>query len=309
MIVNNILRFLAGCLSAWYPNNKISLNKDTKLRRYILSRIKKLREDNSNLQKTHKIFNKKVINLLHDINLRNFLRKNFIQKMFFLQNRFFIYQELMELKKSKKWNFYKNLLVEDSIGNPIRFFLYLKSSGNKINHVYHLSVLENELKIKLKKKVKKVFEFGGGYGCMARIFSKIDKNIKYTCFDTIYVNLLQYYYLSHNNLDVGFVKNRQFFLNSKFENTKEKNDLFIANWSLSETPIQFRNKFYFKIINSKYIFICFQEKFENINNLKYFNNLKKKLKNKFDIKITKNKFYKGNFILKQNHYFFVGKKL
>ena len=144
---------------------------------------------------------------------------------------------------------------------------------------------------------------------MARIFSKIDKNIKYTCFDTVYVNLLQYYYLSHNNLDVGFVKNRQFFLNSKFKNTKEKNDLFIANWSLSETPIQFRKKFYFKIIYSKYIFISFQEKFEDINNLKYFYNLKKKLENKFDIKIIKNKFYKGNFIHKQNHYFFVGKKL
>ena len=309
MIISDLLRFIVGCISGWYPNKKISSKKDAKLRKYILSKVKKIKKDNNNLQKTHKIFNQKIISLLQDINLRNFLRKNFIQKMFFLQNRLFIYQELMELKKSKKWNFYKNLLIEDGIGNPIRFFLYLKSSGNKINHVYHLSVLENELKIKLKKKIKKVFEFGGGYGCMARIFSKIDKNIKYTCFDTVYVNLLQYYYLSHNNLDVGFAKNRQFFLNSEFKDTKEKNDLFIANWSLSETPIQFRNKFYFKIINSKYIFICFQEKFENINNFKYFNNLKKKLKNKYDIKIIKNRFYKGNFIFKQNHYFFVGKRL
>jgi 16S rRNA G1207 methylase RsmC len=52
------------------------------------------------------------------------------------------------------------------------------------------------LKIDLKKDIKKVFEFGGGYGCMARIFSKINKNVKYTCFDTHYVNLLQYYYLN-----------------------------------------------------------------------------------------------------------------
>ena len=127
--------------------------------------------------------------------------------MFFLQNRLFIYQELKKLKKSKKWKFYKNLLIEDNIGNPIRFFLYLKSSGNRINHVYHLSVFENELKIDIKKNIEKVFEFGSGYGCMARIFSKISKKIKYTCFDTQYVNLLQYYYLKHNNLDVGFLKN------------------------------------------------------------------------------------------------------
>ena len=152
MIISNLLRFFAACLSGWYPNNKISINKDTKLRKYILSKIKETRENNNNLQKTHKIFNQKIINLLNDKNLKNFLRKNFIQKMFFLQNRLFIYEELKELKKLKKWNFYKNLLVEDSIGNPIRFFLYLKSSGNKINHVYHLSVLENELNISIKKK-------------------------------------------------------------------------------------------------------------------------------------------------------------
>ena len=309
MIISNIFRFLAGCLSAWYPNNQISKNKDTKLRKYIISKIKIIQINNNNLQKTHQIFNQKIIHLLQSKNLKNFLRKNFIQKMFFLQNRLFIYEELKELKKLKKWNFYKNLLIEDSIGNPIRFFLYFKSSGNKINHVYHLSVLENELKIDLKKKIKKVFEFGGGYGCMARIFSKINKDIKYTCFDTNYVNLLQYYYLSHNNLNVGFIRNKQFFLNSKFENTNEKNDLFIANWSLSETPIQFRNKFYLKIANSKYIFICFQEKFENINNLKYFNNLKFKLEKKFDIRIIKNRFYKGNFVFKQNHYYLIGRKL
>ena len=309
MIFSNILRFFAGSLTSWYPNKKVSVNKDAKIRKFILNKIKKIKINNNNLQKTHKIFNQKIVHLLQDNDLRNFLRKNFIQKMFFLQNRLFIYNELKELKKSKKWNLYKSLLNEDSIGNPIRFFLYLKSSGNKINHVYHLSVLENELNISLKKKIKKVFEFGGGYGCMARIFSKIGKDIKYTCFDTVYVNLLQYYFLKHNNLDVGFLKNRRFFLSSKLEKRKEKNDLFLANWSLSETPIHLRNRFYSKITNSRYIFICFQEKFENINNLKYFFNLKNKLKKKFYIKIIKNKFYRGNIIFKQNHYFFLGKKL
>ena len=92
MIISDLLRFFAGCISGWYPNNKISLNKDIKLRKYIFTRIKKIKENNNNLQKTHKIFNQKVISLLHDINLKNFLRKNFIQKMFFLQNRPFIYQ-------------------------------------------------------------------------------------------------------------------------------------------------------------------------------------------------------------------------
>ena len=49
--------------------------------------------------------------------------------------------------------------------------------------------------------------------------------------------------------------------------------------------------------------------FENIDNLKYFNLLKKKLSSKFEIVIKKNRFYKGNIFYKQNHYFFNGKKL
>ena len=78
---------------------------------------------------------------------------------------------------------------------------------------------------------------------------------------------------------------------------------------MSETPINFRKKFISQILNSKFIFISFQEKFENINNLQYFNDLKYKLKNKFKIKILKNQFYKGNFLNKQNHFFLIGKKL
>ena len=48
-------------------------------------------------------------------------------------------------------------------------------------------------------------------------FSKINPNINYTCFDTYCVNLLQFYYLKYNNLDVGFSERKRFFLTS-FEN-------------------------------------------------------------------------------------------
>ena len=164
------------------------------------------------------------------------------------------------------------------------------------------------------KKIDKVFEFGAGYGCMARIFSKINKKISYICFDTPYVNLLQYYYLKQNNLNVGFKKTNNFILMSNLKKNKDylndlSNHLFIANWSLSETPIKFRKNFFRLIKKSNFILICFQEKFEGINNLNYFINLKKKLSNTFKLKIIKNTFYKGNIFHKQNHYFLIGKKL
>tara|TARA_B100000787_G_C16186991_1_gene295245 strand:+ start:1010 stop:1951 length:942 start_codon:yes stop_codon:yes gene_type:complete len=313
MIISNILRKLSSYLSFWIRDiKKISDTKDLIIRKEIFYKLKQNNTTKKNLKKTHQIFNKQIYLLLCKNNLESFLKESFIQKMFFLHNRFFVFKELNELKKSKKWNLYKKLIIEDSIGGPIRYFLYPKSSGNKINHVYHLSVLSKELDIKLES-IKNVFEFGAGYGCMARIFSKIKRNISYTCFDTYYVNLLQYYYLKHNNLDVGFSKKNRFLLtfeikdinNNKYKNT----DLFIANWSLSETPLKFRNKFVNILKNSRYVLICFQEKFEEIDNLKYFNQLKYNLSNNYKIKIIRNKFYKGNFIKKQNHYYFLAKKL
>ena len=45
------------------------------------------------------------------------------------------------------------------------------------------------------KLIKNIIEIGGGYGCMARIFSKINKSCNYLIFDTEEVNYLQYYYL------------------------------------------------------------------------------------------------------------------
>ena len=251
--------------------------------------------------------------LIKEKKIQNFLRKSFVQKMFFVHNRLFIYKELKDLQNSSRWNFYKKLLIEDEVGNPVRYFLYPSSSGNRINHVFHLSVLIDEFGLDIKK-IKKVFEFGGGYGCMARIFSKINSNIKYFSFDTFWVNLLQFYYLKYNNLDVGFSKKNKFFLNSdskKIENyfNSDNNSLFIANWSISETPIKFRKRFEKIIIKSNYILISFQENFENINNLQYFKILQKKISNKFQIKISKNKFYKGSLLKKQNHFYFLGKKI
>ncbi len=231
--------------------------------------------------------------------------------MFFVHNRLFILKELSELKKDKKWFYYKKLLVEDDVGDPVRYFLYPSSSGNRINHVYHLSCLENTLNIELQK-LENIFEFGGGYGCMARIFSNINNKISYKIFDTNLVNCLQYYYLKQNGLDVGFENNRIELINNleKINHKIEfKNSLFIANWSLSEVPLNLRDKFVSLIGRYENIMISFQKNFEDINNLQYFDNLKENLKYKYNIRIIDNKFYKGNILKPEQHFFLFGKKL
>ncbi len=309
-MISNIVRKLLSYLSFFYKND---LRSTKKKNRFILNQInnklKKLSFNKKNLKQTHNKFNKQILKLLTKNDLTSFLKYGFIQKMFFVHNRIFIFHELNQLKKDSNWQFYKKLIEEDHVGDPIRYFLYPKSSGNRINHVYHLKILAKELGINLKK-IKKVFEFGSGYGCMARIFSKINKKISFTCFDTSYVNLLQFYYLKQNNLNVGFSKKNNFFLISDLKKINNFNsDLFIANWSLSETPINFRKKIFKVIKKSNFILISFQEKFEKINNLKYFKKFEKKLSKNFKFKMIKNKYYNGNLFNKQDHYFLIGKKL
>ena len=54
--------------------------------------------------------------------------------------------------------------------------------------------------------------------------------------------------------------------------------------------------------------IACQENFEDDNNKKYFNKIKKNLEKKYMIKIILNNFYKGNLLKKQKHFFFLAKR-
>ena len=311
MLIKIIRKFLEN-LSIFFRNDLNNFKYDEgSIYKIIDNKIQNIDINFNNLKKTHIIFNQSLYRLLKDRKLKKFLRYSFIQKVFFVHNRIFIYKELNELRKSENWFFFEKLLIEDNVGDPVRYFLYPRSSGNKINHVYHLSCLEKNLNIKLNN-IENVFEFGGGYGCMAKIFSQINQQINYKIFDTNLVNCLQYYYLKQNDLDVGFDKNRFQLINDlrNFDFDKNfKDSLFIANWSLSEVPLSLRNKISMLIENFEYIMIGFQENFEDIDNLKYFKNLQEKLQDRYDITITKNQFYKGNLLKKENHYFLFGKKL
>jgi hypothetical protein len=305
----NIQRNLRAKLSYFFNEKQFDENKDKKLIKELIFKSKKISKKNKkNYIKTHKIFSQNVLNLIQEKKLSNFLQISFIQKMFFVHNRFFLLAYLNELKRSKNWFFWKKLIIEEKIGNPVRYFLYPKSSGNKIFQIYHIKKYTDFLKTSLKG-FDVIFEFGGGYGNLANTFQKINKNCKYIIFDTPEVNLLQYYYLKKNNVNVSFydikIKNKILLIHNlknfkkladKFKNKKI---LFIANWSLSETPLSFRKKI-FPIINLfDFQLISYQSKFEDINNIKYFkifneNNILKKRNSKI-IPITK---------LKNNYYLF-----
>jgi hypothetical protein len=310
--MRNLFRYFLSFLS-FYIKNDISKFKKYNLiiNNEIIAKLKKKKIIKLR-KKTHTIFNQEITNLIKKKKLLNFLRHSFIQKMFFVHNRLFIKNELNEIRKDK--NFFtqwKNLLKEDEIGDPIRYFLYPESSGNRIRQVYHLKKFCDFSKINIKI-IKKVIEIGGGYGCMARIFSKINHKIKYIIFDTFEVNLLQYYFLKLNKLEVNIEDSKSRInltssikINSRINYKNDCKTLLIANWSLSEMPLKLRNKILKLIFKIPYILISFQDKFENINNLKYFEAIKIKLdKKNYETQISGLKYY-NNAILNTNKHFYL----
>ena len=307
MNIRDISRKLRANLSFFFNENERSyLRGELKIIKKINQKANKIKFSKINKLSTHQLFSRKILNIIKNKKLLNFLQLGFIQQMFFIHNRLFIIIELIELRLDKEWKLWKKLIEENKIGNPVRYFLYPKSSGNKIHQVYHLKKYKDFSKIDFKK-FDNVIEFGGGYGNMATIFFKINSKLKYYIFDTYEVNLLQYYYLKKCNLDVGLgiinknkiklICNLNDLKNVVKKTNKKNKNLFIANWSFSEISLNFRKKLSFIFNKYFYHILSFQENFENINNLKYFkkfnkNNLKKKLRSDiFKMKSKKNNFY------------------
>ena len=315
--MRNFFRHIIVYLSFYKLNDLLRIkSQHKKISAYLEKKIKKLEFKKNQRTKTHILFNKEIIDIIKKKKLINFLRQAFIQKMFFVHNRFFINNELGELRKDKKhWNRWRNLLDEDVVGDPIRYFLYLKSSGNRIRQVYHLKRFKDFVDIDLKS-IKNIIEIGGGYGCMARIFSKINKSCNYLIFDTEEVNYLQYYYLNLNKLNVKFETIKaNFNLTKSLSLLKKKllqNNgicLFIANWSLSEMPLKLRWEILRYFDNANYILISFQDKFENIDNINFFKKIKNILeKRNFTVEISPLEYYNNALFNTNKHYYLFAKK-
>ena len=304
-MLKTLLRKFSISLS-YFINKKLRLNKKKHrlTEKYVSEKILKIYKKTPRLV-THKNLSSEILKIIKEKKLKYFLKNNYIQNIFFIHNRLFIYFELRELKNDLKWKLWKKLIKDNSIGKPIWYFLYPESTGNRIRQVYIIKkFLDLNPTIKLKE-IKKIIEIGGGYGCMVDIFFKLNKKINYTIYDMYEVNLLQYYYLKMNNYNprLNSIKNKINLIN-KLNDLKrcKNNSLVIANWSLSEFPLNFRNKFISTIKNSKYTIISFQKNFEKIDNYHYFIKQIKKLGSKYITKVDTFNYYNNSFLNKNKHF-------
>ena len=98
-MISSILRKLAAFLSFFFKNKPSITKKNNEILKEIYPKIANYKLKKKGLKRTHVEFNNKILKLLKEKKIQNFLRENFIQKMFFVHNRLFINHELKTLKK------------------------------------------------------------------------------------------------------------------------------------------------------------------------------------------------------------------
>jgi hypothetical protein len=223
---------------------------------------------------------------------RDFLLWDVILRTMFVSSDKYIYTELKYLRRCSNWNTrWRKAIIESSIGHPIPYIYYPRSSGNLIHHAYHLAQFEEKTEMQIQN-MDYVFEFGGGYGSMCRLFYNLGFRGSYIIYDLPSFSAIQLYYLRNHGLSVKTINEylqlktgivcisdiRQLttLLNDQL---KTRHTMFVATWSLSESPIKVRNKILSLASDYKSFLIAYQDKFGEVNNIKYFNKWKKTIKN------------------------------
>lgn len=190
--------------------------------------------------------------------------------------------ELALLKQEPAWQFRWKSALEESHGlKPAPHPLFPLSSGNTIHHAFHIAVFEEKTRFMIQD-AKVIVEFGGGYGNMCRLIHKLGFNGKYFIFDLPELSLLQQFYLKVNGLNVRteLDDGNGIFCLADIDQFlafggEMSIDVFLATWSLSETPLELREKFHSFIKKSSHCLFAYQEVFEDVNNLQYFAALSK----------------------------------
>lgn len=217
--------------------------------------------------------------------LREFLRWDVVLKTMAVTNAGYVSAELTYLKSRPDWNGrWATAIKESNIGHPLPYWRYPKSSGNLITHGYHLAQFEEKTEMHANN-MSFIFEFGGGYGSMCRLIHHLGFEGKYVLFDLPAFSALQRFFLESTGITVHSSEIFESAQNgvlctSDLEELKEilskhfeqANSMFVATWSISETPIKLRDTILPLVRSFKGFLIGYQNQFREVNNIDFFKN-------------------------------------
>jgi hypothetical protein len=211
---------------------------------------------------------------------RFFLSWPTIRKTMFLSSTSIVDKEMTSIKNAGLLSKTK----EDHFGFPLPYISNPKSSPNLTHLLYHTLAYEKKTGIKIAT-MDFILEFGGGYGCLCKLLFQSGFKGTYVIFDLPLFSALQIYYLTKLGYSVtnSITKKADIYCLSSVKDVaslikKQPNaqkSMFIATWSLSESPLAIRNKFTPLLKQFKYMLVAYQKDFGTVDNIKYFLNFKK----------------------------------
>lgn len=216
-------------------------------------------------------------------NPKNFLQWDVIRKTMFIGNALFTLREFLYLRQHN-WTKWKKAIVEKNYVFTEPYLLYPKTSGNFVHQAHHIAKFE-QISGKKIPDFDFIFEFGGGYGAMCQLIHNLGFQGKYIIFDLPIFSALQTFFLKMNGLNVSLnsldKKAKILCLNNINEVKKiipkGGKKLFLANWSLSESPLRIRKKVFPLIKGFNSHLIGYQNAFGETENCQYFRNYQKNL--------------------------------
>jgi hypothetical protein len=213
---------------------------------------------------------------------RRFMRWDVILKTMSVAQAEYVRPEFNYLKNLADWDSrWRSAIDESPVGHPEPYWRYPRSSGNLIHHAYHLARFEKETSL-CAHTMDFIFEFGGGYGNMCRLLHKLGFQGSYVLFDLPAFSALQKFYLESVGITVRLVDSfekekkgcfcisdiRQ--LKRIFSAGETSSSIFIATWSISETPLELRNNVLSCVKNFGTFLIAYQHRFKEVDNIGFF---------------------------------------
>ena len=184
--------------------------------------------------------------------------------------------ELASLQARPDWESrWRKAIRESDAGRPYRYPAWPESSEPLIQTAYALSQLE-ALAGRPVNEWDAVIEFGGGFGSLCRLVHQLGFRGRYVIFDLPPFTLLQRYFLR----SAGIVRDgeERITLTSELSELErhvaalppEAWSMFVACWSLSETPLALRERIRPLVERIGRYAVAYQERYGEVDNVEYF---------------------------------------
>ncbi|MFL5844107.1 MAG: hypothetical protein ACJ762_05375 [Solirubrobacteraceae bacterium] len=221
-----------------------------------------------------------VGNVLHD-DPRRFLTWPEIRETMFVDAiEPYVPVEYAALRADAGWSTrWRTAIEEDPSGCPRRWPRDRATSANLVHHAYHL--MRFEAVAGPLADIAQVVEYGGGYGSFARLARRTGFTGGFHIHDFAELGALQRYFLGSVAAlreDPALAADITFgTAQSEVPPAGPGGKLFVAMWSLSETPVVEREPWIDAMRDCSHVFLAFQHEFEGADNRVWFDELRERV--------------------------------